>query len=169
MIVKYVSILSPYAKPLRVECPSKLWAIAQVIDMSHKNNIRCLIPLLFTVFVISSCESWLPDAHRPDFTQGNVIERDALDKIHVGMKKSAITPILGSPMLTDPFHAQRWDYIYRFLPGRGKPVQSRITLYFEGDVLVKIDDSLYVEPVSGNKKYDNETTAEPASVVGGHH
>ena len=127
----------------------------QVIDMSHRNNIHCLILVLLSVFVVSACESWLPDAHRPDYTLGNVIKPDALEKIQLGMKKSEITPILGSPMLTDPFHANRWDYIYRYLP-RGRTsevlIESRVTLYFEDDVLVRIDDADYVEPRSDDEK-----------------
>lgn len=127
----------------------------QVIDMSHRNNIHCLILVLLSVFVVSACESWLPDAHRPDYTLGNVIKPDALEKIQLGMKKSEITPILGSPMLTDPFHANRWDYIYRYLP-RGRTsevlIESRVTLFFEDDVLVKIDDTDYVEPKSDDEK-----------------
>lgn len=137
--------------------------------MSHRNNFRCLIPVLLAVFVVSSCESWLPSAHRPDFTQGNVIKRNALDKIHAGMKKSEITPILGSPTLTDPFHAQRWDYIYRFLPGRGEIIESRVTMYFEGDVLVRIDDSQYVEPKPDDERHDDETGSVPAGGGGDHH
>lgn len=157
MMIKYVSILSPYAKPLQVKY---LRAIVQVIDMSHRKNFHRLIPVLLSVFVLYSCESWLPDAHRPDFTQGNVIKREALDKIHTGMKAAEITPILGSPMLKDPFHANRWDYMYRYLPGRGEIVQSRLTLYFEDGVLVRIDDSEYHEPES----FKDKTPAEPAPV-----
>jgi outer membrane protein assembly factor BamE len=138
----------------------------QVIDMSHRKNIRHLIPLLLAVFLISSCESWLPDAHRPDFTQGNVIKPEALEKIQIGMKKSEITPILGSPMLIDPFHKNRWDYIYRYLPaGRSddKVIESRVTLFFEDDRLVKIDDSFYVEPKPDHesKKESDVTPVEP--------
>jgi outer membrane protein assembly factor BamE len=123
--------------------------------MNHRNNIHCRILLLASVLVISACESWLPDAHRPDYTLGNVIKRDALEKIQPGMKKSEITPILGSPMLKDPFHANRWDYIYRYLPrGRSSEplIESRVTLYFEDDVLVKIDDSEYAEPRPDDEK-----------------
>ena len=123
--------------------------------MSHRNNIRCLILVLLSVFVVSACESWLPDAHRPDYTLGNVIKPDALEKIQLGMNKSEIKPILGSPMLTDPFHADRWDYIYRYLT-RGRTsealIKSRVTLYFEDDVLVKIDDANYVEPRPDDEK-----------------
>lgn len=96
--------------------------------------------------MLASCTSWLPDAHRIDITQGNAINREALEKIQPGMKKAEITPILGSPLISDPFHAERWDYIYRYTPGRGEPTQSRITLFFEGEILVRIDDSEYKEP-----------------------
>lgn len=101
------------------------------------------VALLFTLV---SCASWLPDAHRIDILQGNVIKREDLDRVHTGMKKSEITPVLGTPMISDPFHAERWDYIYRHIPGRGEIKQSRITLFFEADVLVRIDDSEYIEP-----------------------
>lgn len=77
---------------------------------------------------------------------GNEIERETLNKIKIGMKKSEITLLLGNPTLKDPFHANRWDYIYRFVPGREEAKESRLTLFFEDDVLIKIDDSKYREP-----------------------
>ena len=98
------------------------------------------------MLILTSCGSWLPDAHRIDIIQGNAIKRETLDKVETGMKKSDVTAILGSPLISDPFHAQRWDYIYRYMPGRGEPVQSRVTLFFENDVLIKIDSSEYREP-----------------------
>jgi len=108
---------------------------------------RNIFVLLLTILLISSCASWLPDAHRQDVTQGNEIKQEALNKILVGMKKAEITPIIGNPTLKDPFHANRWDYIYRYVPGRGEAVQSRLTLFFEDDELIRIDDSDYKAPV----------------------
>lgn len=157
MTVKYVSILTLYAKPLQLKY---LWAIVQVIDMSHRIIFRHFILLLLSIFILTACESWLPNAHRPDFTQGNAIKREALDKIQIGMKASDIVPILGNPSLKDPFHANRWDYMYRFLPGRGENVQSRLTLYFENGVLTRIDDSEYREPES----FKDKASDEPAPV-----
>lgn len=101
--------------------------------------------MLLSAFV-SSCASWLPEAHRQDVLQGNEIKREALNKIQIGMKKSEITSIIGNPTLKDPFHANRWDYIYRYVPGRREAEQSRLTLYFDGDSLIRIDDSEYKEP-----------------------
>jgi len=95
---------------------------------------------------ISACASWLPDAHRLDLQQGNTIKLEQLEAIKIGMTKSEVRQIMGSPMLSDPFHSQRWDYIYRFIPNKGFERKSLLTLYFENDELIKIDDSQYVEP-----------------------
>ena len=150
MGVKYVSILTPYAKPLRVKYLSEYYdRFTLLIDMNHIKKTPFIIALIFSIGLTTSCESWLPDAHRPDYTQGNAIKPDALAQIKLGMRKSEITLILGSPMLQDPFHANRWDYVYRYIP-RGRTqhvgIESRVTLFFEDDVLIKIDDSLYAEP-----------------------
>jgi len=138
--------------------------------MSCNNKFLSLITLIFVITLTPACESWLPDAHRPDYTQGNVIKPDALAQIKLGMRKSEITPILGSPMLRDPFHANRWDYIYRYLP-RGRTqdasIESRVTLFFEDDLLIKIDDTQYVEPRSDDDNQNSEVEAAPAS-GGGH-
>jgi len=106
-------------------------------------------PLFYTIFcivMVSGCADWLPEAHKLDLQQGNTIKLEQLEGIEVGMTKSEVRKIMGSPMLSDPFHNQRWDYIYRFIPNKGFERKSLLTLYFEDDVLVKIDDSQYVEP-----------------------
>ena len=100
----------------------------------------------YCVFSLSACTSWLPEPHRLDLQQGNTVKLEQLESISIGMTKSEVRKIMGTPMLADPFHNQRWDYIYRFIPNKGFERKSLLTLYFEDDVLVKIDDSQYVEP-----------------------
>lgn len=95
---------------------------------------------------LSACAQWLPDAHRLDLQQGNTVKLEQLDAIGIGMTKAEVRKIMGSPMLSDPFHAQRWDYIYRFIPNKGFERKSLLTLYFEDDLLARIDDSKYIEP-----------------------
>lgn len=115
------------------------------------NRIRfknsCLLLPLFLILaaLTSSCASWLPEAHRQNIVLGNEIKQATLNKIHIGMKKNEITPLIGNPTLKDPFHANRWDYIYRLVPGRNKAKQSRLTLFFKADELIRIDDSEYKE------------------------
>lgn len=98
------------------------------------------------VAALSACADWLPEAHKLDLQQGNTIKLAQLEALSLGMSKSEVRKIMGSPMLSDPFHNQRWDYIYRFIPNKGFERKSLLTLYFKDDVLVRIDDSKYVEP-----------------------
>jgi outer membrane protein assembly factor BamE len=102
--------------------------------------------LVGSMTLLGACESWLPEVHRLDLQQGNTIKLEQLESLQLGMPKAEVRKIMGSPMLSDPFHAQRWDYIYRFIPNKGFARKSLLTLYFEDDLLVKIDDSKYVEP-----------------------
>jgi outer membrane protein assembly factor BamE len=98
------------------------------------------------VVALNGCAEWLPEAHKLDLQQGNTVKLAQLEALSIGMSKSEVRRILGSPMLSDPFHNQRWDYIYRFIPNKGFERKSLLTLYFKDDVLVRIDDSQYVEP-----------------------
>lgn len=52
--------------------------------------------------------------YKLDINQGNYVTQDMVDKLKVGMTTSQVQGVLGTPMLADPFHADRWDYIYRF-------------------------------------------------------
>jgi len=102
--------------------------------------------VVFCVLALNACAEWLPEAHKLDLQQGNSVKLEQLEAISIGMTKTEVRKIMGSPMLSDPFHDQRWDYIYRFIPNKGFERKSLLTLYFEDDVLVKIDDSEYIEP-----------------------
>jgi outer membrane protein assembly factor BamE len=118
-----------------------IWRIYQLFS-----QITPRISLLCCLIIVSACEAWLPEVHRLDLQQGNTIKLEQLESLEIGMTRTEVRKIMGSPMLSDPFHNQRWDYIYRFIPSKGFERKSLLTLYFEDDVLVKIDDSQYVEP-----------------------
>ena len=118
-----------------------------------KNPVQILLrrlPVLsvaFGVILLSGCASWLPEAHKLDLQQGNTVKLEQLEALEIGMSKDEVRRIMGSPMLADPFHNQRWDYIYRFMPRKGFERKSLLTLYFDkGDRLMTIDDSQYIEP-----------------------
>jgi outer membrane protein assembly factor BamE len=78
--------------------------------------------------------------YRPDVVQGNVISKDLLDSIRPGMSKEQVKAILGTPLLNDIFHANRWDYVFLYRKGDSQDMQQRrITLSFDGYRLAKID------------------------------
>jgi outer membrane protein assembly factor BamE len=91
----------------------------------------------------------LPWVYRIDIQQGNVLTQDALNQVRLGMNKRQVQFILGTPLLADPFHADRWDYFYDYRPGtdgEGKPEKQRVSLFFEADKLSRMAGSLEPQP-----------------------
>ncbi|GAB6042464.1 outer membrane protein assembly factor BamE [Endothiovibrio diazotrophicus] len=90
--------------------------------------------------VLSACSplesSWV---HRIDIQQGNVVEQEQVDQLKPGMTKRQVRFLLGTPLVEDPFHAQRWDYYYSFKPGSGEREERRLTLHFQDDRLVTLE------------------------------
>ncbi|MEZ5673390.1 MAG: outer membrane protein assembly factor BamE [Thiotrichaceae bacterium] len=86
------------------------------------------ILLIIASSLLSSCA-----IYRLDIQQGNVITQEMLDQVEVGMTEQKIIFLLGSPILIDPFHPQRWEYVYSTHPGGKQPSQRHITLFFNSD------------------------------------
>ncbi len=79
--------------------------------------------------------------HRPTVQQGNVLDPEALAQLRLGLNKRQVKFILGNPVLNDPFHAERWDYVYWLKPEQGKPARQTLTLFFENDTLSRMEQS----------------------------
>ena len=98
----------------------------------------------------SGCSSFSP--YKMEIRQGNYVTPDMRKKIKVGMSRQQVSSILGSPLVTDVFHANRWDYIYR-LEEKAKLVeQQRLTVYFDGDFVSRINDSQSAESKPAESK-----------------
>lgn len=80
----------------------------------------------------------VPLVHKIDIQQGNVIDQSMIDKLKQGMDKTQVRFIMGTPVLVDPFHNNRWDYIYSFQRGSRQREQRHISLYFEDEKLAYI-------------------------------
>lgn len=87
-----------------------------------------------------------PGVFRIDIGQGNIITSDMIEKLKVGMTKRQVEYVMGSAMVQDPFSPGRWDYVYSYETGRGTLVRNRLTLYFDGERLQRIDDSQLKDP-----------------------
>ena len=93
---------------------------------------------LYLLFVLSltGCEmilSNLPGIYRIDIDQGNMIDQSMVDQLRPNMTKRQVLFIMGSPMLVDFFHQDRWDYIYLSKKGDADPEQKSLSIYFEND------------------------------------
>jgi len=98
-------------------------------------------------FPAFSLPSWLDfsmpsiDVYKPSIMQGSVLEIEAVEKLQLGMSKSAVINLIGSPSIIDPFHQYQWDYIHHSTLNSEQIIQYRLRLVFDGDVLAKIDKS----------------------------
>ena len=78
--------------------------------------------------------------YRIPIQQGNFLEVKDLDQINVGMTRSQVRYLLGTPMVADPFNNARWDYIYYLKRGRlGGPKRRHFIVYFDGDKVAKME------------------------------
>ncbi|GAA7759041.1 MULTISPECIES: outer membrane protein assembly factor BamE [Cupriavidus] len=72
--------------------------------------------------------------------QGNFVSRESVAQLRPGMTRDQVSFLLGTPLLTDVFHADRWDYVFTFRRGHRDIVQQRrLTAYFAGDRLLRFD------------------------------
>lgn len=73
-----------------------------------------------------------------DIRQGNYVSQEMVAQLKPGQTRDQVRFILGTPLVTDVFHADRWDYVYRFQPGRGELQQRRLIVYFDDNKLVRV-------------------------------
>ena len=80
-----------------------------------------------------------PLMYKPDIQQGNVVTQAQINKLEPGMDRRQVRFIMGTPMLMDTFHQDRWDYVYTMKPGGKQTEMKRVALYFKDDRLMKIE------------------------------
>jgi outer membrane protein assembly factor BamE len=120
---------------------------------------KLLISLLFVASLLSSgCSTdKIPGVYRPDVQQGNVVTQDMVDKLRPGMTRQQVQYIMGTPLLVDVFHQNRWDYLYSMEPGNEDRRQERISIYFEDGRLVRIAGDFRPMPTQDPMTLDEET------------
>jgi outer membrane protein assembly factor BamE len=99
------------------------------------------LPVFLCLAALLAGCSWLAP-HRLTVNQGNVLEQETLDQVSPGMSRGQVLYLLGTPIVNDPFHLDRWDYVYSIQNGFRPRVQRRVTLFFDGEVLTAIEGDL---------------------------
>ena len=98
-------------------------------------RVRILIISLFFSQLLAGC------AYKPDVQQGNTFDDKQVSQLKVGMTRQQVVFIMGTALLQDVFHKDRWDYVYTLAKVHAKAERSLLTLYFKGNSLTRIDDS----------------------------
>ncbi|MDE2448576.1 MAG: outer membrane protein assembly factor BamE [Gammaproteobacteria bacterium] len=100
---------------------------------------------LLAFALLAVCIGLTGCVYRMDIQQGNYLDGKAVGQLKVGMTRSQVRYLLGTPMVEDIFNKDRWDYIYYFKRGYiRRPVESRVIVYFQNDKVQRL--ALYNVP-----------------------
>ena len=96
---------------------------------------------LICSFVLGACSSLpeMPKVYKADVVQGNFVSREQVQALRAGMPRQAVRDVLGTPLVTSLFHADRWDYAFTIRRQGSEPQQRRFSVFFKGDALDHIE------------------------------
>ncbi|MDQ5910856.1 MAG: outer membrane protein assembly factor BamE [Pseudomonadota bacterium] len=89
----------------------------------------------------AGCESLLPSFYTVPVRQGNYIDQTLIAQLRTGMTRQQVQRLMGTPLIADPFHQNRWDYYYQYGQGGNISEQRRVTLFFSGDTLTNFEEA----------------------------
>lgn len=93
--------------------------------------------VVLTTLVLPACA-----IYKIDIPQGNIVEPEQAAKVQPGLTRRQVQFLLGTPAITDPFHQNRWDYVYFFKPGRGETQKYGLSVIFEGEQVARIEGNV---------------------------
>lgn len=104
--------------------------------------------------------------YKINIQQGNFISSEMLAKVQPGMTKEQIRFVLGTPLLTDMFHAGRWDYVFRLQKPNGATTTNRVTVFFSGNLVDHLisdklpDEAEYLSHITSDDEPTEKTRKE---------
>ncbi len=134
--------------------------------MKPIDRISALRPTL-AILVSLAAASVLPGCvYRPDIQQGNLLQATDVDQVKAGMTRSQVRYILGTPMVSNPFDPQRWDYVYTFRRGRDRDVtRAHFVVHFDGDKVSSVEMPDLPEETENSKIIAQQRARQAASAA----
>lgn len=109
----------------------------------HRAAVRKTVNRLLIIFVLAMAAAGggcIFKIHRVEVQQGNILSAEMLEQVKPGMSRREVQSLLGTPLVTDVFHAERWDYYYlRRDNTRRGAVQSRVTVVFDDAGVARVE------------------------------
>jgi outer membrane protein assembly factor BamE (lipoprotein component of BamABCDE complex) len=137
---------------------------------SVPRRLGLLVP---ATLVLAAC------VYRIDIQQGNLLKDKDIAQVEVGMTRSQVQFLLGTPMVSDSFHRDRWDYAYYLQKGRSPETERRwVVVYFNNDRVSRIERDLTLQPTAAQvepedrhtrhrKRHSSEQDGDDGQVVEG--
>lgn len=96
----------------------------------QKIGLTCALTF---ALLCGGCE--FPGIYKLEIEQGNIVTQKMVNQLQPGMTRSQVRYIMGTPMLVDTFHQNRWDYVHTLQRDGHHRTEKRLTLYFKDDKL----------------------------------
>ena len=126
--------------------------------------MRLLFWLLVAVPLVAACNPLTAlSVYRMEVQQGNYISQEAVAQLKLGMTKEQVRFVLGTPLVADIFHENRWDYVYRRQRENSRQVEERrVSVFFDGDKLVRLEGDVMPSRGGASAARDADTAARDA-------
>jgi outer membrane protein assembly factor BamE len=100
--------------------------------------------VLIACLAMSACTDAvrIPFVYRVDIHQGNIFDQEMVDQLKPGMSRRQVASAMGTPLLQDPFHSDRQDYVYSNEPNGEDRVEKKFSVFFKNDGLVGLEGDL---------------------------
>jgi outer membrane protein assembly factor BamE len=101
-------------------------------------------PLLTACSGVPILPGLLP--YKMEIQQGNYVTQEMVSRLKPGMTRDQVRFIMGTPLVADIFHAERWDYVYTRVPERGGPLEERrVAVFFKDDKLTRLEGDVVAQ------------------------
>ena len=111
---------------------------------------------------------WIFSPYRIDVQQGNFVSQEMVTQLREGMTQDQVRFVLGTPLLTDIFHAERWDYPFRLVKRNGEVTTSKVSVYFKDNRMVRFEggdlptEQEYLDRLAGSAPPPKSVAPAPA-------
>jgi outer membrane protein assembly factor BamE len=129
-----------------------------------KRLFFCLLPFAAGCSSVPQMTSYLTP-YKIDVRQGNYVSQEMAAQLKPGQTKDQVRFILGTPLVADIFHADRWDYVYRFQSGKGEIQLRRMAVFFTDGKLLRVDGDVIANSVGGSEAQPPSSTARMIEIT----
>ena len=100
--------------------------------------LKTILGTLCCMTALYGCQNKLLTVYKIDIQQGNALEAEDVETIKLGMSKEQVLFVLGTPLVVDSFHPDRWDYVYLFTPGYAETQRRQLTIIFDRNEIIEM-------------------------------
>ena len=129
-----------------------------------KSVLRALVATFLLLLAACSVTEKLTP-YKIDIQQGNVVTQEMVAKLKPGMTKAQVRFVLGTPLITDAYHANRWDYVYLYQKAGKLTEERKLALFFNQELLHRVEGDVVAASPATEEKKEPAASGEPVKAA----